>query len=89
MVKVETEPLMFFKEHSYIRTSEKIIEEKFAGRWGFFILLDSGKQDGVKTAHYMDTLDGIRKWLESDDHKDLNIGRTDAFTDYVRTMNMP
>ena len=88
MVKVETEPLMFFKENSYIRTSEKIIEEKFAGRWGFFILLDSGKPDGVKDTRYLDTLDEIRTWLESDTHKDLNIGRTDAFTDYLRTMNM-
>ncbi|MCX5851790.1 MAG: MMPL family transporter [Deltaproteobacteria bacterium] len=88
MVRVETEPLQYFKEGNYVRTSEKIIGEKFGGRWGFNVLIDSGEPDGIKTSRYLNILDDARKWLESDENKDLNVGRTDAFSDYIRIMHM-
>ncbi len=87
-LRVETELLQYFKEDNPIRVSEKIIGEKFGGRWGFNILIDSGTPGGVKSADYLNTLDRVRKWLESDENKFLNVGRTDAFSDYIRTMNM-
>ncbi len=87
-LEVETELLQFFKDDNPIRVSEKIIGEKFGGRWGFNILIDSGTPGGVKSAAYLNTIDRIRKWLESDENKSLNVGRTDAFSDYIRTMHM-
>ncbi|MEA3470829.1 MAG: MMPL family transporter, partial [Thermodesulfobacteriota bacterium] len=30
----------------------------------------------------------LRKWLESDDNPDLNIGRTESFSDFIKTMHM-
>ncbi|MFZ2632526.1 MAG: MMPL family transporter [Desulfosalsimonadaceae bacterium] len=87
-IKIETEFLQNFKEKDPIRTSEKIIGEKFGGRWGFNILIDSGTPDGVKSAKYLKALEDIRAWLESDANKDLNVGRTDGFTDFIKTMHM-
>lgn len=87
-IKIETEFLQNFKEGDPIRTSEKIIGEKFGGRWGFNILIDSGSPDGVKSARYLKAIEDLRSWLESDENRDLNVGRTDGFTDFIKTMHM-
>jgi hypothetical protein len=87
-IQVDTELLRNFKKENYIRTSAKTISEKYGGRWGFNIVIDSGKPDGVKCTEYLNTVSDFRAWLESDENKDLCIGRTDAFPDYLKTMNM-
>ncbi len=87
-LKVESEFTQYFKEHDPIRTSAELIEEKLGGRWGFNILLDSGREDGVKDPEFLNLIESIRKWLTSDQNRSLNIGRTDAFSDYIKTMNL-
>jgi predicted RND superfamily exporter protein len=87
-LQVETELLHYFKKDNYIRTSAKEVCDKFGGRWGFNILIDSGKTDGIKSAQYLKTISGVRNWLESCENSDLCIGRTDAFPDYIKTMHM-
>ncbi len=87
-LKVETELLYYFKENNYIRTSAKYIEEKFGGRWGFNVLIDSNEIDGAKDARYLQTISDFRKWVECDANRDLCIGRTDAFPDFIKTMHM-
>jgi hypothetical protein len=87
-LKVETELLHYFNKDNYIRTSAKEICDKFGGRWGFNILIDSGKPDGIKSAQYLKTVNDVRTWLESCENNDLCIGRTDAFPDYIQTMHM-
>ncbi len=87
-LKVETELLHYFKKDNYIRTSAKEICDKFGGRWGFNILIDSGKPDGVKSAAYLQTLNEVRRWLQCCENSALCIGRTDAFSDYIQTMHM-
>jgi len=87
-LNVESEFTQYFKENDPIRTSAEIIEKKLGGRWGFNILLDSGRTDGVKDPEFLNLIESIRKWLTSDQNRSLNIGRTDAFSDYIKTMNL-
>ncbi|MDO9264401.1 MAG: efflux RND transporter permease subunit, partial [Desulfosalsimonadaceae bacterium] len=87
-LKVETELLQFFKKDNYIRTSASAICDKFGGRWGFNVLIDSGQADGVKSSQYLNTISDFRTWLMSCENKDLCIGRTDAFPDVIKTMHM-
>ncbi len=87
-LKVESEFLQYFKEDDIIRTSAKLIEEKFGGRWGFNLLIDSGEVDGVKKPEVLNAVETIRNWLTADENRRLNIGRTDAFTDYIKTMHL-
>jgi len=87
-LQVETELLQYFKQDNPIRVSDRFIGEKFGGRWGFNILIDSGEPDGVKKSDYLNTLEKIRTWLQADENKSLNVGRTDGFPDYIRTMHM-
>jgi len=87
-IQVDTELLRNFKKDNYIRTSAKTICEKYGGRWGFNIVIDSGKSDGVKCTEYLNTVSDFRAWLESEENKDLCIGRTDSFPDFIKTMHM-
>jgi len=87
-IQVDTELLRNFKKDNYIRTSAKMICEKYGGRWGFNIIIDSGKPDGVKTTKYLNIISDFRKWLSSDENRDLCIRRTDAFSDFIKTMHM-
>lgn len=86
-LNVESEFLQYFKEDDIVRTSAKIIEEKFGGRWGFNILIDSGEMDGVKDPKLLNAVEEIRGWLASDENRHLNIGRTDSFADTIKTMH--
>jgi len=87
-IQVDTEMLRNFKEDNYIRTSAKTISDKFGGRWGFNIIIDSGKPDGVKCCKYLNTVSDVRSWLESEENHNLCIGRTDSFPDFIKTMHM-
>ncbi len=87
-LKVETELLQYFKKDDPIRTTAKMIGDKFGGRWGFMILIDSGEINGVKSPEFLQTVEEFRRWLEAESNSDLCIGRTDAFSDFIKTMHM-
>lgn len=87
-VKVESSVHAYFKEGDYILTSSKIIGQKFGGSYGLNILIDTGKPDGVKDPQFLRFIDSFRDWLIADENIDLNIGRTDAFTDFIKTINL-
>lgn len=87
-IQIETSIHAYFKKGDPILTSSRIIGKKFGGAFGLNILIDSGKKEGVKNPEFLKTIEKIRAWLESDENSDLNIGRTDAFPDYIKTMNL-
>jgi len=66
----------------------RAIGDKFGGGWCYDILIDSGKTDGIKDPEFLVTIENLRKWLVSDKNPDLNIGRTESFSDFIKTMHM-
>ncbi len=86
-MNVESDFLMYFKEDDVIRISATEIEKKFGGRWGFNLLLDTGRADGAKSREALNLVESIRAWMTAGENKHLNIGRTDAFSDYIKTMH--
>ena len=87
-LKVDTAYVSYFKKDSQVRQGVNVIGEKFGGGWGFDILLDSGQPDGVKSPEFLKFMESFREWLTSEENADLKIGRTDAFSDIIKTMNM-
>ncbi len=87
-LQVDTEFLHYFKENDPVRQSVLNNGEKFGGGWGFNIIIDSGETDGVKCPEFLSTIETLREWLTSDENPDLNIGRTDAFGDFIKRMHM-
>jgi predicted RND superfamily exporter protein len=87
-LEVDTAYVSYFKKNSPVRQNINTIGEKFGGGWGFDILINSGKADGAKSPEFLNTLENIRKWLVTEENKDLKIGRTDSFSDFIKTMHM-
>ncbi|HMA85256.1 MAG TPA: MMPL family transporter [Desulfosalsimonadaceae bacterium] len=87
-LRVDTEFLHYFKESDPVRQNGEIIGDKFGGGWGFNIIIDSGKTNGVKSPGFLKTIENLRNWLVAEKNADLNIGRTDAFTDFIKRMHM-
>jgi len=87
-INIETAFLNYFKETDQIRVNARAIGDKFGGGWCYDILIDSGKTDGIKDPEFLVTIENLRKWLVSDKNPDLNIGRTESFSDFIKTMHM-
>ncbi len=87
-IVVETSIHSYFKEGDPVLKSSRVIGEKFGGSLGLNILLDSGERDGVKDPEFLKFVEDFREWLVAEENADLNIGRTDAFTDFIKTFNM-
>ncbi len=87
-LEVETTFMSYFKENDPVRKDGRFIGEKFGGGVGFNILIDSGEIDGVKSPQFLAMVEDLREWLIGAENDDLNIGRTDSFTDLIKTMHM-
>jgi len=87
-LRVDTEFLHYFRESDPVRQNSEIIGDKFGGGWGFNIIIDSGETNGVKSPKFLKTIENLRTWLVSEKNADLNIGRTDTFTDFIKRMHM-
>ncbi len=87
-LKVETVFLNYLKEHDSVRTDANIISDKFGGFESFSILLDSGREEGVKDPQFLTAVEDFRNWLVAEENGDLCIGRTDSFSDFIKTMHM-
>ncbi len=87
-LKIESDFLQYFKDDDTVRTSATLIEQKLGGHWGFNILIDSGRAGGAKDAKFLQMEESIRAWLTAEENRNLNIGRTDTFTDYIKTMHL-
>ncbi|MDO9264517.1 MAG: MMPL family transporter [Desulfosalsimonadaceae bacterium] len=87
-LKVDTEFLHYFKESDPVRRSVTIAGDKFGGGWGFSIILDSGTKEGVTSPEFLNTIESIRTWLVDKGNDDLDVGRTDAFPDFIKRMHM-
>ena len=84
----ETSLQSYFSRSDYINRSSCEIGKKFGGTMGLNILIDSGETDGVKDPGFLNKTEELRGWLTSPENKNLHIGRTDAFGDFIRTINM-
>lgn len=85
---VETSVFAYFKDDDPIITSSKIIGEKFGGSSALNIIIDSHEDNGIKEPEILKFIEEFRVWLEADENIDLNIGRTDAITDFIKTMHL-
>ncbi|MCG8472531.1 MAG: MMPL family transporter, partial [Desulfobacterales bacterium] len=86
-VQVESDFLTYFKKSDYVRTSAQVVDDKFKGRWGLNLLLNSGAAGGALTPSFLKEIERVRGELSSEERKGWSIGRTDAITDFLKIMN--
>jgi hypothetical protein len=85
---VETSLFSYFKDDDPILADSREIGRKFGGAYGLNILIHTHEKNGVKDPEFLKFVEEFREWLVSEENIDLNIGRTDAITDFIMTMNM-
>jgi len=87
-IKAEAAPLYNFKEKSHVYQSDVKINDLFHGTVPLNITIDSGEKNGVKNPEFLKFADDVRKWIVSDEGKNLyHHLETFAFTDIVKRMN--
>jgi len=87
-INIETAFLNYFREHDRVKLDVAAIGDKFGGGWCYDIVIDSGKVDGVQDPEFLVMIEELRQWLVSDENPQLNIGRTESFSDFIKTMHM-
>lgn len=87
-LEVNTEFLHYFKPTDPTYQNSMAIGEKFGGAWGLNLVIDSGETNGVKAPKFLKTVENLRAWLTAGENDDLNVGRTDAFSDFIKRMHM-
>lgn len=88
-VKVETTPMVNFKADSYIRQSDAYLGEHFDGTFLINLVIDSGKEGGVKELYFLELLENIRQWTQQPEQKEkYMILHYNSFADFIKRMNM-
>lgn len=87
-IMAETSVHAYFKPDDPVLTSSWHIGQKFGGYSGLNIIIDSGKNRGVLEPDFLRFTEKLRKYLESPDNPHLYIGRTEGFSDFIKTMHL-
>ncbi|MES0491275.1 MAG: MMPL family transporter [Leptospirales bacterium] len=88
-VKLETSPMLNFKEDSYIRIADNRLGELFNGTSSLNLIIDSGEKGGAKDPEFLSFVENIRTWLKKPEQKEKhNILSESSFSDFIKRMNM-
>ena len=82
-VRVNTDYLSFFPEKSVIRQRAKDIHGSLAGIVPFYIVIETGREDGVKDPELLRKIVAVQDWLA----KTGKVDKTISVADYLRKMH--
>jgi hydrophobe/amphiphile efflux-3 (HAE3) family protein len=82
-VRVDTDYLSFFPERSIIRQRAKDIHNSLAGIVPFYIVIETGREDGVKDPELLRKIVALQEWLV----KTGKVDKTISLADYLRKMH--
>jgi len=72
-----------FFESTDLRKDERALNQKFAGTSTFYILLESKKEDALKSPGVATAVDRLQRKLEGLPE----VGKTESYVDYIKQMN--
>jgi predicted RND superfamily exporter protein len=72
-----------FKESTYIRKSDRMINEHFNGSSVLNIIVDSGEPDALKDPDLLKRIESLQRYVEGLPH----VGGTTSLVDYLKRMN--
>jgi predicted RND superfamily exporter protein len=82
-LRVNTEPLGFFPEQSFIRVRSSDLRQSLTGFSAFYVVVDSGRPDGIKDPGLMRRIADLQEFLLGSGEVD----KTVSAADYVRKMH--
>ncbi|GEM_PF-324127 len=85
---VETAPMFYFEKDSYVYTADKKISENFHGSIALNLIIDSGKNGGVKDPEFLKFIEELRSFLTNEEGKNqYQQLHTIAFGDVIKRMH--
>ncbi|MCO4795072.1 MAG: MMPL family transporter [Bacteriovoracaceae bacterium] len=81
--EVNSDPMKYFGKKVPIRQNYDFTSTKMNGMRGIDLVIDSGKEDGVKSPEFLRKVDAFAKWLESDP----DITNTKSSLDIIKKMH--
>ena len=82
-LNVNTDFVSFFKEDTFIRKRVKDVHESMAGVINFYVVVETGKEDGAKEPETLRAVSGLQEFLKTTGKVDNTI----SLTNYLRTMH--
>ncbi|MGH7353488.1 MAG: MMPL family transporter [Candidatus Rokuibacteriota bacterium] len=82
-LRVNTDIVSFFPVSSPVRTRLEDLHRSMSGGLAFYIVVDTGREDGVKDPAVLRTIAGLQDFLASTGKVDKSV----SVADYVRKMN--
>ena len=82
-LRVNTDLISFFPEHSPLRARIEDLHRSLAGGLGFYVVVDSGREDGAKDPAFLTLVAGLQDHLAATGLIDRSV----SVADYVRKMN--
>jgi len=83
-VRAESAFLEYFKEQQQVRVDTRRIEDALAGTITIEIMIDTGREDGIKDPRVLTAIAGLQDFLESEDDVSSSQSVTDFFKDLRR-----
>jgi predicted RND superfamily exporter protein len=82
-LRVNTDLISFFPERSPLRARIEDLHRSLAGGLGFYIVVDSGREDGAKDPALLNVVAGLQDFLATTGMVDRSV----SVADYIRKMN--
>jgi predicted RND superfamily exporter protein len=82
-LRVNTDIVTFFPASSPVRTRIEDLHRSLAGGLGFYVVVDTGREDGIKDPAVLGVIAGLQEYLASLG----TVDKTVSVADYLRTMN--
>lgn len=82
-VKVENSNKANFSPWTQVRLDDAEINRQFAGTQTFYLMIDTGREDGIKQPAVLRGLEALQQALESNP----DVGKTISIVDFLKRMN--
>jgi len=86
-LRVNTEPLSFFPEQSFIRVRSSDLRQSLTGFSAFYVVVDSGRPDGIKDPELMRRIAELQEFLLATGEVDKTVSAADYLRKIHREMN--
>ena len=81
------DPISWFPEDNRFRIANDVINEELEGAMFLEVLVDSGREDGIKDPELLKRLDEIRRYSDALQVQDVRVGKTVSIVDVVKETN--
>lgn len=86
-IEVDSNPIAYFDKSFPYRKATDFMEERVGGTMGGEIVIDSGKNEGIKEPDFLHKVDKLQQWIESKPFISKTVSIIDILKDTNQSLN--